>query len=355
MLIFLGDLAFTGLLSLDPQRNTSRFEAVVPVLRQASMVFANLEVPVKVDESRNPNKSFIHHALPEPTASLLPMLNIGCVSLANNHIYDCGLTGLQATIALLDEAGIAHTGAGWLPHHLEPVVVEADGLRIAFLAFVSPSTKPRTEGLPSLLLNYFDPESVASQVAAVRSVADLVVVSIHWGRDYSFYPTTGQVEAARQLAHAGAHIIMGHHPHTLQPFQQLGRTTVFYSLGGLTFGDFYQGNPPRLRALFRKTKTGLMAAYHTDTQQWRFTATRELQGNRLKLISFDYRAWSARRWRWFSFAQRWSVAALAINLREQVLDRVVEYFFGYYQHPLKRLFQWRNVSKIKKLFRKVNP
>lgn len=355
MLIFLGDLAFTGLLSLDAPHNHSRFAEVVPVLQQASVVFANLEVPVKADESRNPNKSFIHYALPEPTASLLSMLHVGCVSLANNHSYDCGMAGLQATLGLLDRAGIAHTGAGWLPHHLDPVLLQADGLRVAFLAFVSPSTKPRTEGINGLYINYFDVETAEKQVAAVRPGADLVVVSLHWGRDYSFYPTTGQVDAARRLVSAGADIIMGHHPHTLQPFQQQGNATVFYSLGGLTFGDFLVGNPPRLRALFRKTKTGLMAGYHPKSRQWTFTATRELQGNTLETIEFDYPAWSRKRWRWFLRAQRCALVASVIRFREQVLDRVGEYFFGYYQNPMKRLFQWRNLTKVRKLFRRGNP
>ena len=213
---FVGDIAFTGIVSEQPETNRERYRNVIPVLKSADLVFANMEVPVKVDGSRNEYKNFIHASLPGPTRELLMMLNIGCVSLANNHVYDCKMPGLEATINLLDELGIYHTGAGWLTEHIEPVIIDRTDTKIAFLAYVDRSTNPRTELFPELLINYFEPERVASDIQQVRDKVDKVVVSIHWGVDYSFYPTPEQIGLARHIIEAGADIIMGHHPHTLQ-------------------------------------------------------------------------------------------------------------------------------------------
>jgi len=122
-IILLGDIAFTGIISEQPEKNKDRYKELAPILKSADLVFTNLEVPVKADGFRNEHKNIIHYSLPVPTRDLLKILNIGCVSLANNHIYDCKMPGLEATINILDDLGIYHTGAGWLPEHIESVII----------------------------------------------------------------------------------------------------------------------------------------------------------------------------------------------------------------------------------------
>ena len=159
-IILLGDIAFTGLLSEDPSKNLVRYKEVIPILHNIDIVFANLETPVKVTEEKNEHKTFIHYSLPEPTKELLKILNIGCVSLANNHIYDCRMSGLKATIELMDSLGIYHTGAGWTEKHIEPVIIKNDKCSVGFIAYVEKSTNPKTESYPELLINYFEAISV---------------------------------------------------------------------------------------------------------------------------------------------------------------------------------------------------
>ncbi|KAF5073311.1 Bacterial capsule synthesis protein PGA_cap [anaerobic digester metagenome] len=135
-LTFIGDIAFNGLISEQPEQNAVRFSLVAPILQEADLVFANLETPVKAGDEYNNEKSIIHYASYEVTKDLLNKLNIGCVSLANNHIYDCKMDGLKATINLLDNLGIYHTGAGWKQEHIEPVIIEKGGQQIGFLGWV---------------------------------------------------------------------------------------------------------------------------------------------------------------------------------------------------------------------------
>ena len=255
--LMLGDLAFTGLISEEPEQNIKRFIEVAPILNSADLVFANLEVPVKAGESKNEYKSLIHYSLPEPTNDLLKFLNVTCVSLANNHVFDCGMPGLVATINILDELDIFHTGAGWLPEHVEPAMITTNNIRIAFFAYVDDSTNPETEHFPELLINNFEIERVISDIKAVRSLVDKIIISIHWGKDYSNFYTKEQQDLARKLIFAGADIIMGHHPHTIQPYEWFNDKLIFYSLGQLCFGDMlWEGT---LRALRIKTKVGMIA------------------------------------------------------------------------------------------------
>ena len=344
----IGDIAFNGIISTEPEKNSNRYNGVAPVLSQSDLVFANLEVPVKINDDKNEYKNFTHYSLPKPTEKLLKLLNIGCVSLANNHIYDCKLSGLKETIGILDKLGIFHTGAGWEKEHVEPVIINKGRLKIGFLAYVDKSTNPKTESFPELLINYFEVERVISDMKMLIGKVDKIICSIHWGVDYSYYPTTEQVSISHKLIDAGVDIIMGHHPHTLQPYEIYNSGIIFYSLGGLTFGDFLRNN--QMIALYRKTKNGVIANCNLTTMDLRFTTTKELIGNYVKLDTRDYAKWSAHKWKIFKRKESNKFFKWLIDFQENVLHRTYEYFFGYYKNPIKRLFQLSNIRKIKKLF-----
>ena len=153
-IILLGDLAFGGLIGHDPDNNPERFSAVAPILKSADLVFANLEIPIKEGIIQNKYKVIVHSSNVEVTKLLLLNLNIRCVSLANNHIYDFTMPGLKATINLLDTLGIYHTGAGWKEEHINPVIISDNETRLAFIAYVDKNTNPCTEQFPELFINF---------------------------------------------------------------------------------------------------------------------------------------------------------------------------------------------------------
>jgi len=350
-IIFLGDIAFTGILSTEPEKNSKRFGEVLPILEQADMIFANLEVPVKVDNERNELKKRIHFSLPKPTEKLLKMLNIGCVSLANNHIFDCKLSGLKETINLLDKLRIWHTGAGWKKEHTDPVIVELDDLKIGFIAYVDKSTNPKTETFSELFINYFDLEKVIEDVEALKPKVDKIICSIHWGIDYSHYPTEQQRLIARELIDAGVNIVMGHHPHTLQPYERYKKGYVFYSLGNLTFGDYVKAGRTNLHATYKKTKKGLITQYNDNSNTFSFISTCEKQGNFVLISNQNYVSWNKKKWKTYSLARKFVIIQKLVIFKEKVLDIITEYFFGYYKNPVKQIFQFSNIKKIGRLFK----
>jgi hypothetical protein len=346
----LGDIAFNGLISEQPEKNVERFSMVAPILQEADLVFANLETPVKAGAEYNNEKSIIHYASYEVVKDLLTKLNIGCVSLANNHIYDCKMDGLKATINLLDELGIYHTGAGWKQEHIEPVIIEKEGQRFGFLAYVDKSTNPKTENFPELLINYYSIKRVISDVSKLKGKVDKVICSIHWGIDYSNYYTKRQQEQAYKIINAGVDTIMGHHPHTVQPYEQYNKGIIFYSLGQLCFGDLvWEGN---LRALKRKTKTGMLVNFaNTELNYPEILTTKELIGNYIILpnICLDNKLKLLRKFN--QLKNKNKVVNLLITIKETFIDRIYEYLFGYYRNPLKQTFDINNIRKIRYVFR----
>jgi poly-gamma-glutamate synthesis protein (capsule biosynthesis protein) len=196
-------------------------ERVRPVLDAADLVAGNSECPI-TDRPRDASKRFVFRAMPDYASALK---GFDVLSVANNHSLDCGPAGLTDTIANLSLQGIQPVGtaAG------EPVVIEKKGIKIAFLAF-SDFNEPGDDGVM-----HYDRERLGRNITAVRRRADVVVVMAHWGVEGSSEPTPRQRAEAKELAMAGADLILGSHPHVLQPVERLGKCVVAYSMGNFVF------------------------------------------------------------------------------------------------------------------------
>lgn len=350
-MILLGDIALTGLFVQDASKNKQRLRQIIPFFRRQELIFANLECPIFVPHHQNEYKNKVHTSSKEATQQILQLLNISCVSLANNHIYDCKMPGLKATIEALDEIGVKYTGAGWKNEHIEPIILEENNKKIAFLAYVDKSTNPKTENFQELLINYYEVNKVLEDIKKVKPIADTIIISIHWGVDYSHYPTMLQREEATLLIDAGVNIIMGHHPHVMQPYENYKNGLIFYSLGSLTFGDYVKKNG-KLGALFRKTKKGTITEINQNQNAFMpvFQGTIDTPGNFIIKTNFSFHNWSRKKWKYYQWGLKYSYYKSWLKFKETFIDRVYEYFFGYYQNPLKRMFQINNFHKVKRLY-----
>ncbi len=210
------------------------FEKARDALRSADLAFCNLECPLSADGVKV-NKRVCFKADPANVECLRDG-GFDVVSLANNHTLDCGSPGLADTMECLDAARIRYTGAGDTPADAaRPAIITAKGLRIAFLA--------RNAWLPEGVWSrpdapagaYLDPETIESEVRDAARRADVVIVSLHWGREYRESPLDGQVEFAHRIVDAGADLILGHHPHVLQPVERYRGGVIAYSLGNFLF------------------------------------------------------------------------------------------------------------------------
>jgi poly-gamma-glutamate capsule biosynthesis protein CapA/YwtB (metallophosphatase superfamily) len=202
--------------------------ALAPCIAGADWALANLESPLTTAPQMR--EAFDLRAPPQAVKALRSA-GIQTVSLANNHALDAGIAGLEETMRVLHAAGITPL----LP--AQPVILKISDLALAFVA-LDDTLAPLQE------------HQVVQILASARQQADLMVVSIHWGSEYASYPNPRQRELAALLASAGADIIIGHHPHVLQPVEwvwgsQRGHPTlVAFSLGNALFD---QTAPPAVR------------------------------------------------------------------------------------------------------------
>ena len=209
------------------------FERVAHLLREADLTVANLEVAL-TERGVAAEKAYTFRTPPR-FASGLVEAGIDLVSLGNNHIADFGREGIEDTLAALDALGIRHAGAGLDEAAARrPAVVEVEGLRIAFLSYTD-IVKNSFAGPDAPGVALATPEGIAADVGAARAQADVVVVLLHSGIEYTQAPQPAQQRLARAAVDAGALLVLGHHPHVLQGWERYGGGVIVYSLGNFVF------------------------------------------------------------------------------------------------------------------------
>jgi poly-gamma-glutamate synthesis protein (capsule biosynthesis protein) len=213
------------------------FRDVMPVLRQADLVAGNLESSISTRGIAVENKKFTLRAGPM-AALALKSAGIRVVSLANNHAMDFGPLALQDTLAALDENTILYTGAGMdLDDARAPAIVKIKGKTLAFLSYslTFPLEFFASAGQPGTAPGYAD--FVRADIEKVRPVADIVVVSFHWGAELMTAAKDYQIELGHQAIDWGADLVLGHHPHVLQEIEVYKGRLIAYSLGNFVFGS----------------------------------------------------------------------------------------------------------------------
>ncbi|MGH2716225.1 MAG: CapA family protein, partial [Thermoleophilaceae bacterium] len=205
-------------------------------LRRADIAFANLESAISERGTPFP-KQYNFRGTPAALEGLRRHAGIDVLNLANNHVGDFGPHALLDTLRGVERLGMRAVGAGpGLDRALRPQVVERLGLRVAFVGFsnILPVEFAAGPGRPGVA--WATPEAVGRAVSAARQGADVVVATFHWGIEKAPYETAEQAELARVAADAGAQLVIGAHPHVLQPLRRTGAALVAYSLGNFVFG-----------------------------------------------------------------------------------------------------------------------
>jgi poly-gamma-glutamate capsule biosynthesis protein CapA/YwtB (metallophosphatase superfamily) len=210
------------------------FEAVQPLLRRAEIVLGNLEGPF-ARKARREHRNYSYAVNPN-LATSLTRAGIHVVTLANNHLLDCGRVGVSETLEALARAGVASLGAASNERAAHaPVIRQAGQLRIGLLGYYWNRRCAATADLPGSAMDL--PEDLAADITHLRKQVDRVVVTFHWGIPYEREPLEEDRAKARYAVDCGADAVIGHHPHIIQPFEVYRGCPIFYSVGNFTFGS----------------------------------------------------------------------------------------------------------------------
>ncbi len=235
---------------------------IVRLFERADRSICNFEGAITRAVLPYTKKNFI---APEAAIDFLKRLHIGIVSLANNHMNDCGQAFVSETQQLLAKGGISYL---YSPAHRNAHVIETiRGRKVAFIGY---GLKPH---FTFETCNRFDPDNYIdldlylhsidklapeSQVEPLgdgniipllkliedtkREGADVVVLYVHWGYAQLFLPSLFQISVAHRLIDLGVDCILGAHPHVIQPIEIYKGKPIFYSLGNFVFDMWRQKN-----------------------------------------------------------------------------------------------------------------
>ena len=241
-LLFAGDLFLTDLLQSKYNQqgiSAAASDSLLSVLREADIFMLNEEFPFGTTGEPMEEKEYTFRVDPS-YSTVLSELGVDIVTLANNHMLDFGRGPLTETLNTLDQAGIAHVGAGENLDEAKTLkTFEMGGRTIGFLGAsrVIPEHSWNASSGSSGLFTTYDAAALVEQIQKAEESCDFTVVYVHWGIEKNTQPEEYQKTLARQYIDAGADAVIGAHPHVLQGIEFYQGKPIFYSLGNFIFSN----------------------------------------------------------------------------------------------------------------------
>lgn len=215
---------------------------LIEEMKSADIMMLNNEFPYSDGGTPLEEKQFTFRARPA-TVSYLNDLGVDIVSLANNHAYDYGESAFLDTMSILESAGIIYVGAGCnLQEARRPVYYIMNNIKIAIVSATQierldhPDTKGATD-VSAGVFRCWNGDNLLETIREAKANSDFVIAYIHWGTENETQIDWAQEKQAPEIAAAGADLIIGSHPHCLQPIGSVQGVPVVYSLGNFWFNS----------------------------------------------------------------------------------------------------------------------
>lgn len=212
---------------------------VKSILNRAEVSMVNLETSVSDRGKSTKSEGYGFRSLPYTLEGLVNS-GIDIVSLANNHVIDYGYEAFTDTFNNLDNYNIKYVGAGKNKEEAnKEQCFNVNDLRICYMASTSilgySHWKAESDKSGVMYFNKENYEEILNKIKSVKATCDYLIYNVHWGVEYSNYPTESQKELAHMLVDAGVDILVGHHPHVLQGVEYYKNSLIMYSLGNFIF------------------------------------------------------------------------------------------------------------------------
>ncbi len=233
-IIFTGDIAFSRYFQDGWKTGDCIDDEVKEYLKNADNVVINLESPLTNREITS-TKELTHASNPK-AGKYISEANMNIWNLANNHIMDCGIGGVEDTLKTAQNNCCRTLGAGFNIHEaLEPVVL-GETVKIGIISVASATWRYQmaNENTPGVV-TWDKTDYLRNSITALRQAVDWIVLVVHGGDENCDISMPYMRDIYHGLLDLGADIIVGHHPHVVQDYERVGKKIIFYSLGNFIF------------------------------------------------------------------------------------------------------------------------
>ncbi len=215
---------------------TWAFQPTAEYLRSADITLINLETPL-LEPCPLTDEGMIFCGALQHTEGL-NFAGIDVVNIANNHTENFGSGGVEQTITALQQHNLGISGIG------KPYILTVNGVRFGFLGYNDIVTGQN-------LVSVYDEDQVRQDLSALRTRVDVIVVSYHWGVEYTHQPSSRQRKIAHKTIDDGADVVIGNHPHWIQPVEVYKNRVIMYSHGNFIFDQMWS----------EETRIGVVGTY----------------------------------------------------------------------------------------------
>ena len=241
-LVAVGDCLIHGAVYMDARTGNDSYdfsgmiELVGPYISKYDLKYYNQETIIggkKLGVSHYPRFNS-----PEEIGNNMVSLGFNLVSLANNHSLDKDEVGILNSNEYWKTKDVVTAGTYSSSEERNDIkVYEKNGIKYAFLAYTTTTNGLTIPKGKEYLLNVYSDEQAKEDIDKIKDKVDVIIVSMHWGEEYVFEPTSSQKEIAKYLSSLGVNLIIGSHPHVVEPVGFVGDTLVIYSLGNFLSGQ----------------------------------------------------------------------------------------------------------------------
>jgi sugar phosphate isomerase/epimerase len=242
---------------------------VEPLVSGAGLAICHLETPLA--KEGGPYSGYPSFSAPPEIADAIKDTGYDTCSTASNHTLDQGEAGIKRTLDKLDSVGLDHTGsARSAKDAATPLIIDVHGVKVAQVSFAFGFNGIEVPKGKPWLANRIDVDAVIAAAKAAKAAgADVVIASLHWGLEYQHEITAAQRDQAKKLlADDSIDLIVGHHAHVVQPFEEINGKWVAYGLGNsVARHDEPKGSTEEgVAARFRFTRTA--AGWKVDKAEY---------------------------------------------------------------------------------------
>ena len=206
---------------------SNMFTEIEPILKNYDLKFCNQESTI--GGSILGISGYPSFNSPDEIGDEMVRLGFNLISLANNHVMDRGEDAVLYSNSYWKSKDVVTAGSYSNEDEMQNInIYEQNGIKYAFLAYTTSLNGYLSK---HYLVNMYSDEKVKKDIEKVRDQVDLIIVSMHWGQEYINYPNDEQTRIANYLSELGVNLVIGHHPHVVQPVTYINDTLIIYSLG----------------------------------------------------------------------------------------------------------------------------
>ena len=241
-LVAVGDALIHGAVYVDARIDSNNYD-FSPMFTEIEPLIKDYDLKYYNQETIIGGKSLgISHypRFNSPDEIGLNLIDIGfnMVSLANNHSYDKGEKAVLYSVDFWKSQDVIYSGqANSFEDRDDIKVYEKNGIKFAFLAYTDHINGLELPRGKEYLINIYSDEQAKKDIESIKDDVDVIIVSMHWGEEYTHVPNEIQRKEAEYLSSLGVNLIIGSHPHVIEPVEYVKDTLVIYSLGNFISGQ----------------------------------------------------------------------------------------------------------------------